>query len=391
MSLTPPSTLVEKRRRPWSARLRKGLIVLVALMAMALLARWILFVGPYHPREAAPTAGVIDLHCHTAGIGGGNSGCFISKRMRDSYKFDIYLKAFGTDRAELESKGDTLLVQRIAAQVGASRRVDKAVVLAMDGVIDVQGELDRSRTEVYVPNEFIAAEVARHTNLLFGASINPHRPDALARLDWCAAHGAVLVKWIPSVMHIDPSEERWIPFYKRLVELKIPLLSHTGQERSFTDARDELCDPVRLRLPLQLGVTVIAAHIASTGSNQGQRDTDRLKPLLLEYTNLWSELSSLTQANKLGYLREALTAPEFKERVLYGSDFPLVNTALVSPWYYPLNLTHDEMRRISDLSNPWDRDVALKEALGVPSRLFTRAHQVLRIHPPARSNESGRN
>lgn len=378
--------MVAKQDRLGSARLLKGLMVFAALAALALLARWILFAGPYQPREAAPMGGVIDLHCHTAGIGGGDSGCFISKRMRDSYKFDIYLKAFGTDRAELESKGDALLVQRIATQLGASRRVEKAVILAMDGVIDTHGELDRNRTEVYVPNEFIATQVARHTNLLFGASINPHRPDALARLDWCAAHGAVLVKWIPSVMHIDPSDERWIPFYKRLIEHKIPLLSHTGQERSFTDARDELCDPVRLRLPLRLGVTVIAAHIASTGSNQGQRDTDRLKPLLLEYTNLWSELSSLTQANKLGYLREALTAPEFKERVLYGSDFPLVNTALVSPWYYPLNLTHDEMQRISDLTNPWDRDVALKEALGVPARLFTRANAVLRIRPTAESN-----
>jgi predicted TIM-barrel fold metal-dependent hydrolase len=366
--------------------LRKTLIALGLLIVMLLAARWILFAGAYLPREPAPNAGIIDLHCHTAGIGGGDSGCFISKRMRDSYKFDIYLRAFGTDRAELESKGDALLVDRIAAQVGNSRRVEKAVVLAMDGVIDARGELDRSLTEVYVPNEFIAAQVARHTNLLFGASINPNRPDALARLDWCAARGAVLVKWIPSVMHVDPSDERLVPFYQRLVELRIPLLSHTGQERSFTDARDELCDPARLRLPLKMGVTVIAAHIASTGSNQGQRDTDRLKPLMLEFTNLWSELSSLTQVNKLGYLREALTAPEFQERILYGSDFPLMNTALVSPWFYPLHLTHGEMQRISELPNAWDRDIALKEALGVPARLFTRSSNILRIHPAAHSN-----
>jgi predicted TIM-barrel fold metal-dependent hydrolase len=302
--------------------------------------------------------------------------------MRESFKFDIYLRAFGTDRAELESKGDALLVHRIAANIAASHRVAKAVVLAMDGNVDARGELDPERTEVYVPNEFIAREIAHHTNLLFGASVNPNRHDALARLDWCAAHGAVLVKWIPSVMHIDPSDERLIPFYRRLIELKLPLLTHAGQERSFTDAHDELCDPVRLRLPLRLGVTVIAAHIASTGSNQGQRDTDRLKPLMLEYTNLWTEISSLTQANKLGYLREALTAPEFKERVLYGSDFPLMNTTLVSPWYYPMNLTHGEMSRIGKIENPWDRDVALKEALGVPPGLFMQTKQLLspRLH-----------
>lgn len=378
----PPSSSPQSNKvHPRFVAVRRLVIIGGTLAAAALMARWILFAGPYQPREATPNDGIIDLHCHTAGIGGGDSGCFISRRMRDSYKFDIYLKAFGTDRAELESKGDGLLVQRIATQVSASRRVGMAVVLAMDGVIDAKGDLDRTLTEVYVPNEFIATQVARYTNLLFGASINPHRPDALARLNWCAAHGAVLVKWIPSVMHIDPSEERWIPFYKRLVELGIPLLSHTGQERSFTEARDELCDPTRLRLPLRLGVKVIAAHIASTGSNQGQRDTDRLKPLMLEYTNLWSEISSLTQANKPGYLQEALTAPEFKERLLYGSDFPLMNTALVSPWFFPLSLTHGEMQRLSELDNPWDRDVELKQALGVPARLFTRAREVLRMDP----------
>lgn len=380
--MSPLEPARSKATRPRFKWFRRVMVIMSSLIAATLVARWILFAGPYRPREASPTGGIIDLHCHTAGIGAGDSGCFISKAMRDSYKFDIYLRAFGTDRAELESKGDALLVQRIATQVSASRHVAKTVVLAMDGVVDANGELDRTLTEVYVPNEFIAAQVAQHTNLLFGASINPHRHDALARLNWCAAHGAVLVKWIPSVMHIDPSDERWIPFYNRLVELGIPLLSHAGQERSFTDARDELCDPTRLRLPLRLGVQVIAAHIASTGSNQGQRDTDRLKPLMLEFTNLWSEISSLTQANKPGYLQEALTTPEFKDRLLYGSDFPLMNTALVSPWFYPLNLTHGEMKRLSELDNPWDRDVELKLALGVPTRLFTRASQVLRLPPP---------
>ena len=30
---------------------------------------------PYHPPEPLPTTPVTDLHCHTAGLGAGNSGC----------------------------------------------------------------------------------------------------------------------------------------------------------------------------------------------------------------------------------------------------------------------------------------------------------------------------
>jgi len=65
-------------------------------------------------------------------------------------------------------------------------------------------------------------------------------------------------------MDIDPADPRLIPFYKKLVELKLPLLSHTGKEKSFSRSDEEWGDPEKLRLPLSLGVTVVAAHIASS-------------------------------------------------------------------------------------------------------------------------------
>jgi uncharacterized protein len=270
-----------------------------------------------------------------------------------------------------------VVVRRIAEQIARSRHVGSAIILAFDGVVDERGELDRSRTEVYVPNEFVAREVARHTNLLFGASINPYRKDALQRLDWAKAHGSRLVKWIPSVMEIDPADPRLEPFYRKLVDLRLPLLTHTGQERSFTRANDSFCDPERLRLPLRLGVTVIAAHIASTGKTAGERDTDRLRRLFADYPNLYADISSLTQVNKLGYLREALQRPEFQGRLLYGTDFPLVNLIIVSPYYFSLNLRFGQMRTIAAIPNPWDRDVALKQALGVPRDVFERTGKLL--------------
>ena len=338
---------------------------------------------PYRATAPLPPPPRIDLHVHTAGIGAGGSGCLISRELETSWKFGLYLKAFEATRETLERNGDAWLVEKIAAHVEASTSVDQAVVLALDGAVDEQGRLDPAATEVHVPNEFLAREVARHPNLLFGASVHPRRHDALERLDACAAQGAVLVKWIPSVMHIDPADERLIPFYERLKHHRLPLLTHTGQERSFTHAEDDLCDPERLRLPLRLGVTVIAAHIASTGDTGGERHTDRLARLMAEFPNLHSEISSLTQANKLGYLGEALTRREFEGRLCYGSDFPLINTALVSPWLFAHRLTPAQIRRIDGLTNAWDRDVALKQALGVPPAVFARTAQLLAPRLPA--------
>jgi hypothetical protein len=328
-------------------------------------------IGPYRPVEPLPPD-IVDMHCHIAGIGAGNSGCFISPELRKSWRFRIYLRSFAVSESALEKEGDNLLADRVAKLLAQSKLVKKAVVLALDGVVDHDGVLDRNRTEVYVPNEFVAEATARHGNLLFGASVNPYRKDALERLERVKAQGAVLVKWIPSVMEIDPADPRLKAFYLKLVELDLPLLTHAGEERSFSSASDSFCDPDRLRLPLSLGVTVIAAHIGSTGKYQGERSSDRLARLMREYPNLYSDISSLTQINKHGYLKEALTRPEFKGRLLYGSDFPLINTPLVSPWYYAFRLSPKQLLTISRTKNPWDADVLLKHNLGTSADIFSR-------------------
>ena len=322
---------------------------------------------------------VIDIHCHAAGIGAGASGCFISTAMERSWKTRFYFKAFGVTEAELRTQGDSLLLERLSAQLRESTRVDRAVVLALDGVMDSSGELDRERTELYVPNDFLAAQCRRHDNLLFGASVNPLRRDALERLDAVAADGAVLVKWLPSIQGTDPADRRLIPFYRRLAELELPLLCHTGEEESFTRADNRLADPARLRLALEQGVTVIAAHCASNGRNNGERNFNRLLPLFAEFPNLYADISALTLANRLGHLQRVLRHGEIHDRLLYGSDMPLPATGLTTPWLQIFSLGPLQARRLSAIPNPWDRDVAMDLALGLPEEVLYRATTVLRL------------
>jgi uncharacterized protein len=351
-----------------AARRRKIIIagVLVVLFA------WVsLPARPFRPVEPIP-AGIVDMHCHIAGIGAGGSGCFVSPRLRDNFRFKIYLRSFGVSEKELLQQGDGLVGDRISESLAQSKFVSRAVLLALDGVVDADGNLDTNRTEVFVPNEFVAAMAARHTNLLFGASVNPYRRDALARLEWAKAHGAVLVKWIPPIMAIDPGDPKLIPFYKKMAELKLPLLSHTGKEKSFSSAAEELGDPDKLRLPLSLGVTVVAAHIASSESYHGERGPDRLARMMGEFPNLYTDISALTQVNRPGRLKEALTRPEFSGRLVYGTDYPLINTLLVSPWY-SLRLSFRQKFSIWRTKNPWDRDVLMKHDLGMPTETFARS------------------
>jgi len=357
--------------------LLKSTFIVGSLALLLLLLRLLLFQGPVRPPEPLPEAPILDMHCHTAGIGARGSGCFVTERLQSSWKFDTYLDAFGLSQEDLEREGDGIVVERIAKLVRESEAVSSAVVLAMDGVVGRDGKIDLEHTEILVPDRFVQEQTALYPELHFGASIHPYRKDALGRLEWAAAHGAVLVKWIPSIMWIDPADPVILPFYRRMVELGLPLLSHTGNERSFSTAKDELCDPARLKPALEAGVTVIASHMATTGENEGEGNVERLLKMMASYPNLYTDVSSLTQINKLGSLDRALREECLEGRLLYGTDFPLVETALVSPWYFPLHLTIREMHELSGVENPFERDVLLKQALGVPADAFARSAKLI--------------
>lgn len=319
---------------------------------------------------------IIDIHCHAAGIGAGGSGCHVSPALRRSWKFGIYLRAFGVTEKEVAAKGDAVIIQRLSERLAGSEHVDSAVILAMDSVVDGSGGPDLSRSEIYVPNEFVSAEVRKYGNLYFGASINPYRKDALKRLEQVVRDNAVLVKWLPSIQFIDPSDKRLIPFYDLMRETGLPLLTHTGDEHSFTMARNELGDPHRLRLPLDMGVTVIAAHAATNGRNGGQSNFERILPMFSQYPNLFADISSLTQINKMGHLKRLLKHTAIHHKLLYGTDMPIINTPAVSPYYFAFEFGPKQVFSLKRLLNPWDRDVRIKQLLGVPQSIFANAEML---------------
>ncbi|MYD43060.1 MAG: amidohydrolase family protein [Gammaproteobacteria bacterium] len=317
------------------------------------------------------------MHVHAAGLGYGNSGAFIGEELKNSWKFGIYLRAFNVTEQELRAEGDRVLLRKLNAAIAASQYVDRAVILAMDGVIDEHGKLDKARTQFYVPNDYLIRELPSHPRLMFGASVNPMRRDSIARLEHAVANGATLIKWLPNIMHFDPSHPRIEPFYRRMAELCVPLLTHAGDERSFGEADDTLGDPMKLELALASGVTVIAAHIATTGSAEGEGYFERFLRMYAQYPNLYADISSLTQINKLGYLRKALSDRPLHARLIYGTDWPLQFFPLVSPFYHLRSISIREAIAVQRLRNQWDRDVVLKKYMNVPEEVFTRFPQLL--------------
>ena len=329
------------------------------------------------PLPIVPEKGYVDMHVHAAGLGFGGSGAFVHPDLIESWKYGIYLRAFDVSETELREEGDQVLLRKLSMKIADSQFIEQAVVLALDGAVDERGTLDRERTQIYVPNEYLIRELKNHPNLLLGGSINPLRHDSIERLDRVVENGAVLIKWLPNIMHFDPGDRRIEPFYRRMAEHCIPLLTHTGAEHSFNYADNSLGDPSRLQLALSLGVTVIAAHIATTGETDDEEHFSRLLRMFEDYPNLYADVSSLTQINKLGYLRRALQVESLTARLVYGTDWPLQFFPLVSPYYLLDSISFPEANSVRGIENSWDQDVVLKKYAGVPDEVFVRFPNLL--------------
>jgi uncharacterized protein len=245
----------------------------------------------------------------------------------------VYLSAAGL------SSGEDLAerhLARVLALAGSFPPGARFFLYALDASHRPDGSPDPDRTPLYVSNESVVEAAARHPERLVPViSVHPHRRDALAELDRFADRGVRFVKWIPNTMGIDPAAEGLAPFYDRMRARGLVLLTHTGRERAAEVVDQELGNPLRLRLPLSRGVTVVALHAASDGTcrdeDRGGRGRVPCFDLLLRLMDepiwrdtLFAELSAIAFVNHLGApLRTLLEREDLHHRLVNGSDYPI--------------------------------------------------------------------
>jgi predicted TIM-barrel fold metal-dependent hydrolase len=184
------------------------------------------------------------------------------------------------------------------------------------------------------------------------------------------------MKCLPNCQNIDPSDVRYRPFWKRMAEARLPLLAHTGGEHIIPIVNARLADPKLLRLPLECGVTVIAAHCATKSGLLDPDYFDDWVAMLAEFPNLYGDLGAMVSLNRCAHLRDCLR-PEIAPRILHGSDFPV--PVLGHRLWLQGRLSWAAFRSVQKISNPLERDWRFKEALGFPEEVRTRIGTLLRV------------
>src|SRR4051794_14151317 len=317
----------------------------------------------------------IDMHVHMVGNRGGGSGGWLRLNGWHRWLAGFMLRQLGIPSSALEENLEAIYSEHLAELVRDSS-MDAVVLLAHERVHDPDGTPRDDLGSMFVPNDVVLDLAEKFPEYLAGVSIHPARRDAFDELERCLERGAVLMKCLPNCQNIDPSDRRYRPFWERMAAAGLPLLAHTGGEYTVPVVNAVYADPKLLRVPLECGVTVIAAHCA-TGS--GVFDTDYFYDwvgMLGEFPNLYGDISALVSLNRCGHLRDCLR-PEVAARVVHGSDFPVPvfgHRLWAQGW-----IDWETFRRIQKMANPLERDWEFKAALGFSDEIRTRAAGILRI------------
>lgn len=329
-----------------------------------------------------------DYHIHVVGIKECGNGNFVNPEMQSWFhpikciKFQAYRNASGITDLECADKEYIKRLLRLTEIIPSQ---GKYHLLAFDKFYTPEGNVNLDKTEFFTSNDYVYSLYEKNPDKIeVVVSINPYRKDALEELKKWADKGVKYVKWLPNAMGIDPSDKSLVPFYKKLVEYDMVLLTHTGREDAVDgEEYQQLGNPLLLRTPLNLGVKVIMAHCASTGKDKDLDDSEEKEidsfQLFLRMMDdkkysglLFSDISAVTQFNrKPEVLKTLLDRQDLHPRLVNGSDYPLPAINLMIQTKYLVKhgfITPEEREILNEIYkyNPLMFDYAVKRTVKHP-------------------------
>lgn len=311
----------------------------------------------------------IDCHVHVSAFTPGHGA--MSSRVLRSLPFRFMRWRLGMKGEDCST--ERAIESRLASTIRETEGIDAAVVLAFDAVYDADGNYNPAGTHLHVTNDHVIDLCRRHPKTLFGASVHPYRKDAIAEIERCVAAGAVLMKWLPIVQNFNPADDRCLPFYEAIAHYRLPLLSHTGGEKTLPNLNPEVMDPALLLPALRRGVTVIAAH-CGTRSDASEPDfLPHFMSMARMHEHFYGDTAALCLPARSYAIEPLLRDKVVRQKLVHGSDWPIISI--------PPAMTLDLRRSLQHWTDPnWmRRDVAIKRDVGFDDAYFHRAGTILRL------------
>lgn len=327
-----------------------------------------------------------DHHVHIVGLNKEdgtevNQKLFNWWRVFDYIKTRVYLSGSGVND---KNHANQQYIERLVSLIRADKNHGKYHILAFDHNYNDDGTVNYASSEFYTSNEYVMNLTKKYPDIFVPViSVHPYRVDAVDELVKWAKQGVHWIKWLPNAQNIDASSPRLNEYYQVMKKYKMVLLTHTGEEQAVhSEAAQKLGNPLLFRRPLDLGVKIVMAHVASLGKDE---DLDNpgskvasfdLFMRLMENPKykglLYGEISSMTQFNRMPRpLLTVLERDDLHDRLVNGSDYPLPTINIIiqtkSLVKYKM-ITEQERQYLNEIYayNPLLFDYVLKRTLRHP-------------------------
>lgn len=229
-------------------------------------------------------------------------------------------------------------------------------IMAMDGVYDATGTLDKEETIGFVSNRYMvtlvkclndkiaASGMFTQNRFVAVGSINPMQSTVghgmkmrdfkilKDEIQYLEENDVQFIKWRPATMDFDPalvSDE----FYLALRDARIGILTHTGSSAGIhvNEKKNGYASPARLKDAVDLGVTVVMLHTGRKGPEEGRAYSDIALEMLKDNPDkpLFGEVSVVPYGKTYPLMNSIIkNAENGKMRFVNGSDY-----SAMAAWY----------------------------------------------------------
>ncbi|MBN2768533.1 MAG: amidohydrolase [Campylobacterales bacterium] len=322
----------------------------------------------------------VDIHMHLL------SSKVSFNRFYDRAALRIFGKKMGMNYKELACNPHKAYSDSLIQNIHTSKHLSKSVLFGVDARVDEEGnELHRDQT-VCASNDDVLKIYQAHPDIIIPFfSINPMRPDALDEIDKYHALGFKGAKFLQNYWGVNTKEKRYRAYFEKLKEKNIPLIIHIGSESSVHSFKH--CESIEmLEQPLEVGVNVIAAHMALSYSALKPYKTFSSRPkyfsqeyfqlidMLQVHNNLYADISALLTPVRAKVLPHLSRQYEIHEKLLFGTDYPVPFSTILNSY----DLPYKKRFALAKIANPFDRYIrTILEYFPENSPIYTNYKKIL--------------
>jgi predicted TIM-barrel fold metal-dependent hydrolase len=299
----------------------------------------------------------VDIHSH-----------LLSSEVRFNRFYDkaaiLFLgKKMGLNAKELLKSPYESYTNSYVTMIRDSEHLAKSVLFGVDARVDTHGKILHKDLTVCATNEDVLKLYQQHSDVIIPFfSINPMRPDALDLIDKYSELGFKGAKFLQNYWGVNTKDAKYQAYFEKLKAKGIPLIVHIGSESSVHSFKE--CESIEmLTHPLEIGVNVIAAHMAlsyepmkifkalSSNPKHFNEEYFTLLEMLERYEHLYADISALLTPVRAKVLRHLSEQKSIHEKLLFGTDYPVPFTSVLNSY----DLSYKKRFEISKVKNPLDR------------------------------------